>query len=53
MNRITAWILFTFAAVNILATATTYAAGHFDLGMGILKLFLIGAALAGWEKLRE
>lgn len=50
MKQIWAWMLFTFAAVNILATAQSYSAGQFHPTMDIFKLILIGLALWGWNR---
>lgn len=50
MKRIYAWMLFTFAVVNILATAKMYTEGQFHPVMGVLKLILIGLALWGWSR---
>jgi hypothetical protein len=50
MKRIWAWLLFTFAAVNIVATAIMYTEGKYDPVMDCLKLVLIGLALWGWSR---
>jgi len=45
------WMLFTFAAVNILATAQVFATQQsLNIANECLKLVVIGAALWGWSR---
>lgn len=50
MRHFFAWLLFTFAAVNLIATAVSYAGGQYCFGAEVIKLFLISAALWGWSR---
>lgn len=52
MRRFCAWMLFTFAAVNIIATAILYADGRFCLSADSFKLLLFSLALWGWSRLK-